>query len=53
MEMQWLGHGSVGAKVRLARIEIVGVGMSRCAIVVRVDFSLPDPGEEQAKQRNA
>jgi hypothetical protein len=53
MEMQRLRRRTAGARIRLAQIDIVRMGMSRCAVVVGVDLSLPDPGQEQAKQRNA
>jgi hypothetical protein len=53
MEMQRLGRRTAGASDRVAQIDIVRVGMSRCAIVVGVDLSPPDPGQKQSKQRNA
>jgi hypothetical protein len=51
MDMQRLRGRAVGLRIGLGRI--VSVRMSGAAVVVRVDLTLPDPGQEQAKQRNA
>lgn len=52
MDMQRLGSRTARLRIGLGRIEIVPVRMSRSGVVVRVHLSLPDPGQEQAKQRN-
>lgn len=53
MDMQRLRGRTAGLWIGPGRIVIVSVGMSGAGVVVRVDLALPDPGQEQAKQRDA
>jgi hypothetical protein len=53
MEMQRVRVRIAGLRIGAARVVVMRVRMSRAGTFVRVKLSLPEPGEQQAKQRNA
>jgi hypothetical protein len=53
MEMERVRVRTAGLRIGAGRVVIMRVRMSSAGTFMRVKLSLPEPGEQQAKQRNA
>ena len=53
VEVQRIGVRIAGLRIGAGRVVVMRVRVSRAGTFMRVELSLPEPGEQQAQQRNA